>query len=134
MATTTFDLQRTVQALDDAFIRNANAKDGAALASAFYTDDAVLLPPNAPLVRGIQAIGEFWQAFFEAGTADVTIETAQVEESGDLAYGLGFYGVTLPRPEGGTFRDTGKYVVVYRRQGDSWRVAADTFNTDLPTS
>jgi phenylpropionate dioxygenase-like ring-hydroxylating dioxygenase large terminal subunit len=28
--------------------------------------------------------------------------------------------------------DVGKYVVVYRRQGGTWRAVADIFNSDQP--
>ena len=132
MATTSIDLRRAARALDAEFIRHANAGDATGLTGAFYTADAVLLPPGAPRLDGAEAIRGFWQAFGDGGVRDVSIETSEVVEAG---YGIGTYTCTLPTASGERIRDTGKYLVVYRRQPDgSWRVIADQFNSDLPTS
>jgi uncharacterized protein (TIGR02246 family) len=135
MVTTSTDLQSAVRALDAEFIRNANAGDATALTGAFYAKDAVLLAPGAPRLNGAEAIRGFWQAFIDGGVKDVSIETTDLEEAGDLAYGLGTYTCTMPAPGGERVRDTGKFIVVYRRQADgAWKVIADQFNSDLPTS
>jgi uncharacterized protein (TIGR02246 family) len=133
--TTSTDLQSAVRALDAEFIRNANAGDAAALTSAFYTADAVLLAPGTPRLNGAEAIRGFWQAFIDGGVKDVSIETTEIDEAGDLAYGLGTYTCTVPTASGERVRDNGKFIVVYRRQADGgWKVIADQFNSDLPTS
>jgi uncharacterized protein (TIGR02246 family) len=135
MVTTSPDLQRAVRALDAEFIRNANAGDAAALTRAYYTEDAVLLAPGAPRLNGTEAIRGFWQAFIDGGVQDVSIETTDLQEAGDLAYGLGTYTCTMPSSSGGRVRDTGKFIVVYRRQADgAWKVIADQFNSDLPAN
>jgi ketosteroid isomerase-like protein len=135
MATTSIDLQRAVRALDAEFIRNANAGDAAALTSAFYTADAVLLPPGAPRQDGAEAIRGFWQGFIDSGVKDIWIETSELVEAGDVGYGLGTYSCASPTASGGWTRDSGKFLVVYRRQaGGGWKVIADQFNSDLPTS
>jgi uncharacterized protein (TIGR02246 family) len=135
MSTASTSLLRAVRDLDTAFVRNANAKDAAALTSAFYAEDAVLLPPGSPKLTGTEAIRGFWEAFIGNGVTDVAIETSGLEESGDLAYGVGTYSCTMPSPSGERFRDTGKFIVVYRRQADGgWKVIADQFNSDLPPS
>ncbi|MFN8635300.1 MAG: nuclear transport factor 2 family protein [Chloroflexota bacterium] len=135
MAATTTDLQSAVRALDAAFIRHGNAQDAAALTRAFYAEDAVLLPPGAARVSGADAIQAFWAAFIAAGAADISIETTNIWEAGDLGYGIGTYACTQPAPDGGRVHDTGKYLVVYRRQADgSWKAVADQFNSDLPSA
>ena len=135
MATTSVDLQCAARALDAAFIRHANAGDAAALTGAFYADDAVLLAPGAPRLDGAAAIRAFWQAFVDGGVEDVSIETREIVEAGDVGYGIGSYTCTLPATDGARARDTGKYIVVYRRQADGgWKVIADQFNSDLPAS
>lgn len=133
MATTSVDLLSAVRALDAEFIRHANAGDAGALTSAFYAQDAVLLAPGAPRLDGADAIRGFWQAFIEGGVKDVSIETTETVEAGDIGYGIGTYACTLPSESGERVRDTGKYIVVYRRQADGgWKVIADQFNSDLP--
>ena len=135
MATTSIGLQEAVRALDAEFIRHANAGDAAALTAAFYTDDAVLLAPGAPRLDGADAIRAFWQGFIAGGVEDVAIETPEVVEAGDLGYGIGSYTCTLPSASGERLRDTGKYIVIYRRQADGgWKAIADQFNSDLPAN
>ena len=120
------DAARAIRALEAEFQRHANANDAAALTEAFYNDDAQLLPPNAPQVNGKSAIRDFWKAFLAAGVSDVVLDTGNVSSSGDLAYGVGIYGFTAA----GT-RQSGKYVVVYRRQSNgSYRAVADAFSSN----
>jgi uncharacterized protein (TIGR02246 family) len=135
MATTSIDLQRAARALDAEFIRHANAGDAVALTGAFYAEDAVLLAPGTPRLDGVEAIRPFWQGFIDSGAQDASIETTEIVEAGDTGYGIGSYTCTLPSASGERARDTGKYIVVYRRQADGgWKVIADQFNSDLPTS
>jgi uncharacterized protein (TIGR02246 family) len=120
------DIDRVVRALDADFIRNANAKDAAAITDGFYAEDAQLLPPGAPPIRGRAAIRAFWEVFLTKGATDILLDTEQVVASGDLAYGTGRYEMTM-----GGERHEGKYVVVYRRQEDGgYRAVVDAFNSN----
>lgn len=115
---------RMIRALEADFARHANARDAAAVTDQYYADDAQLLPPNSPPVKGKQSIRNFWEAFLEAGCTDVKLETGNVGASGDLAYSLGAYSYT----QAGA-RHAGKYLVMYRRQPDgSYRAIADSFS------
>ena len=135
MVTTSTDLLASARTLDDEFVRHANAKDATALSRAFYAEDAILLPPGAPRIDGIEAIRAFWQAFIDRGVEDVWIETPRVEESGDLGWGVGTYTCTWPSADGGRVTDTGTFLVVYRRQANGgWKVIADQLSSDLPTT
>jgi len=132
MASETSDLTSVVRALDAEFIKNANSGDAAALTSGFYADDAVLLPPNGPIVRGAAAIEAFWVAFLSQGVADAVIGTGEVNASGDLAYGIGTYSYAVPSAN---IKDTGKFLIVLKRQADGgWKVIADQFNSDVAAS
>ena len=120
------DAARAIRALEAEFQRHANANDAAALTEAFFAEDAQLLPPNAPQVNGKAAIRDFWKAFLAAGVSDVVLETGNVSSSGDLAYSVSKYGFTASGA-----RQTGKYMVVYRRQSNgSYRAVADSFNSN----
>jgi ketosteroid isomerase-like protein len=133
MATGQTDAESALRKLDEEFVRHANGKDIAALVKAFYSPDAALMPPNSPVIRGADQIRGFWQGLIDAGGADVTLETSQIESSGDLAYGIGRYTFTLPSPGGERARQSGKYLVVFRRQSDgSWQAIADMFSGDQP--
>ena len=131
MATDQAEAHAALRGLDEAFVRNANRKDAAALVAEFYAEDAVLLPPNAPMIVGGEAIRGFWQTVLDAGVSDVTLETTRLGASGDLAYGVGRYTLTAPLAEGGRAEDDGKYLVVFRRQADgAWKAIADMFGSN----
>jgi ketosteroid isomerase-like protein len=118
------DAGRVVQDLEAAFVRNANAGNAAAVVEEFYAEDAQLLPPNSPIVKGKAAIRDFWTGIIAAGAGDVTLETLEVAASGDLIYNTGHYGFSL-----GGDRHIGKYVVVYRRQADGgFKAVVDSFS------
>ena len=135
MTTGQADVTGALRALDEEFVRSANAGDAGKLVSGFYAEDATLLPPNAPLIKGAENIRGFWQSVMDAGAGDVTLETTEIDASGDLAYGIGRYSLTMPAPDGGRSRDQGKYLVVFRRQpGGGWKAVADMVSSDQAPS
>jgi ketosteroid isomerase-like protein len=125
-ATGSPEAARMIRALDATFERYANAGDAAALAERCYTENARVLPPNTPLVRGRAAIRSFWERFLAAGCSDLKLETAEIDGSGDFAYGIGAYEYRMDGAQ-----HVGKYVVVYQRQPDgSYLMTADSFSSN----
>lgn len=97
----------------------------------FYADEAQLLASGVATVRGIAAIRDFWKDTPEKGLVSLTLESRDVEVSGDLAYEIGGFNRTLRPRHGAPFQEVGKYMVVYRLQNDgSWKAIAEMFNTD----
>ncbi len=124
-----------IRQLDAAFMSGAASKDAKTIVQTVYTSDAVLMPPNGPSVKGRSNIQQFLQGMLDTGAVNVTVKTAQVDADGDLACGRGVYSMRVPGPDGTRQDDTGKYIIVCRRQRDgSWRVVADIWNSDRPTS
>ena len=131
MATKGTAVAAAIRRLDADFMRTVNAKDAGAVAAAFYAPDAVLMPPNQPLVKGRGQIRAFFQGLIGQGLSSIQIKTTKIESAGDLAYGRGTYSLVITPPGGPPVHDAGKYVVVYRRQRDrSWRAVADIYNSD----
>ena len=111
-----------------------NRGDAAAI-GADYAEDALLLPPESPAERGRQAVESGYRELFEAGWKNITIGSIEIGSDGDLAYHIGTYAADVPTTEGTTTRDKGKYLDVYKRQGDgSWKLQATMFNSDEPAS
>lgn len=108
------------------------AKDAAGIAQ-MYTEDGAVMPPNAPIGRGRAAIQQTWASMMRTPGFELTFTPEQiiVSASRDMALDRGTYRLTIG-PSGTPQRDTGKYVVVWRNVGGSWRAAADIFNSDLP--
>jgi ketosteroid isomerase-like protein len=49
--------------------------------SQMYTEDAELLIPDAPVVRGREAIRQVWASILGSGGNTVRVETRELEES-----------------------------------------------------
>jgi ketosteroid isomerase-like protein len=95
-----------------------------------YTDDALVLPPNADLVRGTRAIGDFWRGMIEGGVTSVALDTVEVDEMSDVAVEVGRYRVMA----GDALADQGKYLVVWKNQGGQWKLYRDIWNTSQPVA
>ena len=127
------DVATIVRAMDQEFARNVAAKDAEKLAREFYAEDARLLPPHQEPVIGKSAIQRAFETLIGAGLSGLVLQTTRVDTSGDLAYGVGTYKMTISTGAGPDMHDEGNYVVVYRRQpGGNWRAVADIFNSSLP--
>jgi hypothetical protein len=55
---------------------------------------------------------------------------ADVSAAGDIAYTSGAYTMTMTNPAGNPATETGKYVTVWKKQANEWKVAEDIFNAD----
>ncbi|MBA3511404.1 MAG: SgcJ/EcaC family oxidoreductase [Sphingomonas sp.] len=110
------------------------ANDSAAIAQ-LYADDGVVMAPNQPLVTGREAIAQYWQSMNAMPEATLTFQPERIEISsaGDMALDRGTYRFTA-KPGGQTIDDTGKYLVVWKKVGADWKVAADMFNSDKPAA
>lgn len=118
-----------IEAANKELSRAFGSGDTAAMA-ALYTENATVLPPNSPMIRGRRAIEEFWKGAMAMGVQSIQLTTLDVESSGDLAYEIGNATLEI-RPQGGNpSTDTVKYVVAWKRQPDnSWKLAADIWNS-----
>ena len=129
-ATGAFDFTPAVRDAVKAFEKAANNKDAATVAN-FYTDDATLMPPGSPAIKGRQNIQQFWKSFFDAGASDGKLNVGEVNSLGDTAYELGTFEANMPTGQGKTTRTQGKYVVIWKRQTDgNIKMAVDIFNTN----
>jgi uncharacterized protein (TIGR02246 family) len=112
----------------------ANLKGDVATAAGYYTEDAVMLVPNMPVVKGRAEIEKTMKAWMQSETKlkEITFTTTSVEGEGDYAVQLGRYFQTF-ETAGKVSADTGKFVTVWKKQADgSWKMAYDIWNTDIP--
>ncbi len=102
---------------------------------AFYSDDAVLLPPNSPMAADKKSIRESWAGLLGLNTS-LTWKASKIEvaKSGDIGYLYGTYQLSIKDPKGGpTMNDTGKIVEVWKKLSDGkWKCIVDTYNSDIP--
>jgi len=107
---TSTDIRADIIACNTHFMDAFGRGDAPGLAN-LYTVGGQLLPPNSDVVAGRDAIRAFWQDALDAGLTEATLDTVEVEHTGETAVDVGRY--TL-RGQGGQVADAGKYVVVWK--------------------
>jgi len=128
--------ETTLRNLDAEWSKAAGAKDIEKTVS-FYSDDALVMPSNSPVLKGHAAARAMWQGMFSlpgfgGGWKATKVEVAS---SGDLGYVTGTYEINETDASGKPKTDKGKYLEVWKKQADgSWKCVADMFNTDLPAA
>ena len=109
--------------LDDgvAYLRAANSTAYAGL----YSEDAIILPPDEPSVRGRSAIQAWIQAF--PAIESVTISDVQLSGEGNFAFSTLAFALKLK----GAPPEIGKELLVLRRSsGGKWELVAASFSSD----
>lgn len=128
------------RAADEAALRDADAQWARTAATkdvnatiAFYSDDAIVLPPNAPLATGKAAIHGVWAELLAPDSSLAWRATkVEVARSGDLGYETGTYVVTSKDSKGKPVTEDGKFLEVWKKQADGkWKAIVDTYNSDV---
>jgi len=128
MTTSTTNIQNDIRAAYDIFEASFARGDAAGLA-ALYTEDGMLLPAGFDMVQGRSGIQDFWQGVMDMGIKKAELTIAEVEQHGDTAVDLGRY---ILRGKAESVMDQGKYLVIWRRQADRWKLHRDIWNTSRP--
>ena len=117
----------TIEKLNDAFVRAFNKGDFAAV-GAMYAEDATALPPGSTMINGRSNIQAFWTQAGQ-GISDVKLTTVDVKPLGpDSAREIGTFSLMTKGQQ--TQQVVGKYVVVWQRVGNDWKLATDIWNAD----
>jgi len=121
-----------VKAVDRNWLKAFSAADGDALAS-LYDENAVLMPPGAPAVKGRAAIRDFLLKEAQgAGKAGMVFSFGEMSDggtSGNLGWSSGTYSV---KDKDGKVIETGKFLSVDRKVNGKWMYWRDTWNADNP--
>lgn len=116
-------IRAEIEALTAAYQAADRAGNHAAMA-ALYADDAVIHPANMPAAQGRAALDAYFAAN-DAEPQDITFTTVDVvaSDAGDMAYEVGI----TETPDGAS-----KYVTIYRRTADGWKIVADSWSDNAP--
>jgi ketosteroid isomerase-like protein len=124
-------IEDALRDLDEQWSKAAGAEDVDKTVS-FYSDDAIVMPPNAASATTKEAIRALWKDLLTDAKISWKTKKVEVAQSGDLAFSSGTYEVTLNDPTGKSVNDRGKYVALWEKQADgTWKCAADIWNSDL---
>jgi uncharacterized protein (TIGR02246 family) len=130
------NIEQALRDLDAQWSAAAGAKDLDKTVS-YYSDDAIVMPPNAPPATTKEAIRSAWNEMLTSPGAAISWKATKVEvaKGGDLAYVSGIYEETSTDASGKRAQDRGKYVEIFKKQaGGTWKVIVDIWNSDLPAS
>jgi uncharacterized protein (TIGR02246 family) len=115
-----------IDAANRQFVALFTKGDASSLA-ALYTQDAQVLPPNSDVVSGRAGIQKFWQGVMDSGVKGAQLTTVELTPSGNTAHEVGRYELS---GAGGKTLDSGKYVVIWKRDGGQWKLHRDIWNTN----
>jgi ketosteroid isomerase-like protein len=129
-------VKRILRDLDAQWSKAAAAKD-LEQTIAYYSDDAIVLPPNARGAATKETIRNFWKDLLTSSGLMITWKPARVQlgKSGEMAWVSGAYELTMNDTSGKPINDRGKYLEVWEKQPDGkWKCVADMWNSDLVPS
>lgn len=98
---------------------------------AFWSDDAIVMPPGQPAAVGKSAIREFLLRTLAIPGFSITWEPEQasVAAAGDLGYLVERNRVTMIDATGVQREQVGKAVTIWRKDSNgAWRCVVDTWN------
>ncbi len=120
------DIKGQIEAANTVFCAAFAASDETAV-TACYTPGAQVFPTGMDIVSGTIAIEAFWKGVMGGPAKALTLITTEVEQHGDTAIEVGraeFLGAS------GQLLDTAKYIVIWKRVGDKWKLHRDIFNSN----
>jgi len=107
--------------------------DAASVAN-LYTETAAYLAPGNNIEIGRQKVSEIFTGFFDSvkqqnKRLEISFRIVQRQVDKNLAYDVGIYTLTSFNQKGESSKDSGKFVVVARREKrDSWRFQVDGYS------
>jgi len=121
------DVRMQIEAVNSEFMAAFKRRDASAIAR-LYTDRGQLFAANTDIISGADGMREFWQGAFGRGLTGATLETLELDVSGDTAIEVGRYRLQA----GEALADQGKYIVVWKNEGGRWKLHRDIWNTSQP--
>ena len=98
--------------------------------AAIYATDATIMGPGSPPVTGQKAIASFWHTVSIRGMHTFELQFIDLEQSGDKLIARGKYVMNSKQDE---IIDIGKFMAIYKKEKNTWRLQTDMFNTSMET-
>ena len=125
--------QAALRAAADAYHEAARTVDIDSLVG-LYTNDGLMLPPNAAEEVGLQGVRNFATAFAQTPGFSARFENVRVEvaASGDMGYTLADNVINFDDPDGNPVQEVGRDFHLWKKQDGEWKVAIDIWNSESP--
>jgi len=103
---------------------------------AYYADDATLMTPGVPAMKGKDAMRPVLKTLLADPNLKLEFGAQRVEiaKSGDVAFSQGTYTMVVTDPKTKKpITDKGSYVTGYKKQADgSWKAVSDINESEVP--
>jgi len=93
-----------------------------------YTDDAKIMVTNRDIIEGREKIQTYWTPTGPSRTIYHKIFPQEISVQGDTAYDFGRYEGTTKNQDGGEENWKGKYVIIWKKIGEDWKIYVDIWN------
>lgn len=94
-----------------------------------YTDDAKIFPQRGKILEGKQAILKYWTLPEGVKTINHKIKQYEIRIVKNTAYDYGIYTGTTVKKNGEQSNWSGKYVIVWKKEGKDWKIYLDIWNS-----
>jgi len=128
-----FDMVAAQKAIDEcntAFTTAFNKGDASGVANC-YVADAKFMPPNTPSKDGMAAINEEIANYFKGDPIKLDIKSVGLWGDENLLVEENSWTLT---DKDGKELDHGKSLVSYKKDGESWKIFRDIYNSDMPVA
>ena len=122
----TVDYKAVIDETNKQFTAAALKGDSATFVS-LYHPDAQIYPPNEAPVNP-QQMGGMIAGFKQMGITSFDLNAKEIFEGDGVVTEVGTYTMS----DGKKFNDKGKYMVVWKKDGDKWKLYRDIWNSDNP--
>ncbi|HEX7527537.1 MAG TPA: SgcJ/EcaC family oxidoreductase, partial [Thermoanaerobaculia bacterium] len=114
------------KAVDAAWTKAMLAGDAAA-AAALYADEAVLVLPGSPAIKGKKAIAEAYEGWLkDVKVTDIVLSETHYRTTGHLSAGWGQWKMTtVPKAGGAAKTETGTFCAVGAEKDGVWKYISD---------
>lgn len=110
--------------------REAWNREQSSRLAGMYTEDATLVPPRSRQpARGRQEIEGYFQRALN-GAGEIRVSFSDFDVGGNLAFAMGSFDYTASRSSDLPVRVQGSFVMVFRQDGNTWRIRSHLFRTD----
>jgi uncharacterized protein (TIGR02246 family) len=110
------------------FSAASRRRDAQALAQ-LYSADARLMPPNGDVIEGNAAVLAFYcQLMATTKHTDLKYELLDIGAFGDTGFEAGRFTFPVKKPDGSTFLQGCKHLLVYKLVAGVWKVHIDMWS------
>jgi ketosteroid isomerase-like protein len=116
---------------DAQWARAASEGTDLELILSFWTDDAIVIPPDQPAFTGKAALRRYMEATLQIPGFRITWTSSDVKFSPDaqMAYMFGRNSISMEASDGNRITNEGRAVTIWRREADGeWRCTVDIWN------